>query len=187
VRIPVAQAGPVACGLVGPDAKEAMHAHAREMAAAQLPFILDPGQNTVLFSGDELLELVALAPVLVCNDYEAELISSKTGLTLMQLAQRVPTLIVTRGAEGSLLHQHGQVQPVAPVLASAVKDPTGCGDAYRAGLLLALARGLPLLHGARLGSVLGALKIAVLGCQNHTPSLAQIRSSFESNFGDWPF
>jgi adenosine kinase len=186
-RIPLAQAGKVACGLVGPDAKEAMRAHALEMAAAKLPFILDPGQNTVLFSGDELLELVALAPVLVCNDYEAELIASKTGLTHAQLAQRVATLIVTRGAEGSLLHQGGEVHTVAAVPAAEVKDPTGCGDAYRAGLLLAMARELPMLAGAQLGSVLGALKIAVLGCQNHRPSLAQIRASYEAHFGDWPF
>jgi len=185
--VPLQQAGAVQCGLVGPDAKDAMQRHARQMADAKLPFILDPGQNTPLFSGDEMLALVECAPVLVCNDYEAELIASKTGLSLARLAQRVDTLIVTRGAEGSVVFERGVERPVAPVAAAAVKDPTGCGDAYRAGLLLAMCKGLPLWHGAQLGSVLGALKIAVQGCQNHRPGLAQIRAQFEAHYGAWPF
>ncbi|HRY88218.1 MAG TPA: carbohydrate kinase family protein [Rubrivivax sp.] len=186
-RIPVAQAGAVACGLVGPDAKDAMQLHARQMADAKIPFVLDPGQNIVLFSGPELLELIELAPVLVCNDYEAELVADKTGRTLAQLARRVDTLIVTRGGEGSVIHHGGEQQAVPVVPAAEVRDPTGCGDAYRAGLLLALAKGLPLLVGAQLGSVLGSIKIAVQGCQNHQPTLAQIRSAYESHYGAWPF
>jgi adenosine kinase len=185
--IALSQAGAVGCGLVGPDAKDAMQVHARQMADAKLPFVLDPGQNIVLFDGPELLALIAQAPVLVCNDYEAELIADKTGVPVAQLAQRVPTLIVTRGAEGSFVYQHGEKHLVAPVAAREVKDPTGCGDAYRAGLLLALAKGLPLLQGAQLGSVLGSIKIAVQGCQNHRPTLAQIRSSYEAHYGAWPF
>jgi adenosine kinase len=186
-QIPVAQAGSVACGLVGPDAKDAMQLHARQMGESGMPFILDPGQNILLFSGSELLELVGAAPVLVCNDYEAELIADKTGESLDRLAQRVDTLIVTRGAEGSWVHHRGLRHAVAPVPAVEVKDPTGCGDAYRAGLLLALAKGVPLLQGAQLGSVLGSIKIAVQGCQNHRPSLGQIRSSYEAHYGAWPF
>jgi len=186
-QIPVAQAGAVACGLVGPDAKDAMQLHTQQMAAAGVPFILVPGQNIPLFSGPELLAMVEHAPVLVCNDYEAELIADKTAVPIDQLARRVETLIVTRGAEGSLVFHGGQRHQVAPVPAADVKDPTGCGDAYRAGLLLALAKGVPLLQGAQLGSVLGALKIAVQGCQNHRPSLAEIRSSYESHYGAWPF
>jgi adenosine kinase len=85
------------------------------------------------------------------------------------------------------VHQDGQRHAVAPVQATEVKDPTGCGDAYRAGLLLALAKGVPLLHGAQLGSVLGAVKIAVQGCQNHRPKLAEIRASYERHYGAWPF
>ncbi len=186
-QIAVAQAGSVACGLVGPDAKDAMQLHTRQMAAAGVPFVLDPGQNILLFSGPELLELIDAAPVLVCNDYEAELVADKTGLALDQLARRVDTLIVTRGAEGSWVHQRGERHEVAPVRAREVKDPTGCGDAYRAGLLLALARGVPLIQGAQLGSVLGAIKIAVQGCQNHRPTLAEIRADFEAHYGAWPF
>lgn len=186
-QIPVSQAGAVACGLVGPDAKDAMQVHTRQMAESKLPFILDPGQNILLFSGPELLELIEQAPVLVCNDYEAELIADKTGLSLDQLARRVATLIVTRGAEGSLVLHAGERQLVAPVAAAEVKDPTGCGDAYRAGLLLAMAKGLPLMQGAQLGSVLGSIKIGVQGCQNHKPSLAQIRSSYEAHYGAWAF
>ena len=141
----------------------------------------------MLFSGEQLLEMIDRAPVLVCNDYEAELICDKTGLTLAQLAARVDTLIVTRGAEGSIVWQKGTEQTIAPVPAAAVKDPTGCGDAYRAGLLLALAEGKPLLQGAQLGSVLGSIKIAVQGCQNHRPSRAEIRAQFEQHYGPWPF
>jgi adenosine kinase len=157
------------------------------MAEGGIPFVLDPGQNILLFSGPELLELIELAPVLVCNDYEAELVADKTGIPIAQLAKRVDTLIVTRGAEGSVVHHGGEAQPIAPVPAAEVKDPTGCGDAYRAGLLLALAKGVPLPQGAMLGSVLGSIKIAVQGCQNHQPTRAEIRASYEAHFGAWPF
>jgi adenosine kinase len=186
-EIALAEAGEVAVGLVGPDAPDAMQQHSREMAEAGLPFILDPGQNIVLFSGEQLLEMIDRAPVLVCNDYEAELICDKTGLTLAQLAARVDTLIVTRGAEGSIVWQKGTEHAIAPVPAAAVKDPTGCGDAYRAGLLLAMATGRSLLDGARLGSVLGSIKIAVQGCQNHRPTREEIRAQFEQHYGAWPF
>ena len=108
-------------------------------------------------------------------------------LTLAQLAARVDTLIVTRGAEGSIVWQKGTEQTIAPVPATAVKDPTGCGDAYRAGLLLAMATGRSLLDGARLGSVLGSIKIAVQGCQNHRPTREEIRAQFEQHYGAWPF
>lgn len=186
-QIPLAQAGAVNCGIVGPDAKDAMAVHVHEMADAKLPFIFDPGQNILLHTGEELLALIERAPVLVCNDYEAELISDKTGLALDALAKKVPTLIVTRGGEGSVVYQDGQATTIAPVPAEAVKDPTGCGDAYRAGLLLALGRGLPLIAGAQLGSVLGAIKIATRGCQNHQPTRAQIQALFEKHYGAWPF
>jgi adenosine kinase len=131
--------------------------------------------------------MIERAPVLVCNDYEAELICDKTGLTLAALAARVKTLIVTRGAEGSVVWQDGAEHAIAPVPARAVKDPTGCGDAYRAGLLLALATGRSLLDGARLGSVMGSIKIAVQGCQNHRPTREEIRAQFEQHYGAWPF
>jgi adenosine kinase len=186
-QIPLAKAGAVNCGIVGPDAKDAMAVHVHQMADARLPFIFDPGQNILLHSGEELLALIERAPVLVCNDYEAELICDKTGLALSALAKKVPTLIVTRGAEGSVVYQDGQATAIAPVPAEAVKDPTGCGDAYRAGLLLALGRGLPLIAGAQLGSVLGAIKIATRGCQNHQPTRAQIQALYEQHYGAWPF
>lgn len=186
-RIPVAQAGTVDCGIVGPDAKDAMYTHVQQMADAGLPFIFDPGQNILLHTGDELLALIDRAPVLVCNDYEAELISDKTGLSLDALAQKVPTLIITRGAEGSVVYQGGKPATIAPVPAVEVKDPTGCGDAYRAGLLLALGRKMPITLGAQLGSVLGSIKIASRGCQNHRPSLAEIHQLYEKHYGAWPF
>jgi adenosine kinase len=186
-QIDLARAGKVGCGIVGPDSKDAMQLHTRQMADAKLPFILDPGQNILLFSGPELLEMIERAPVLVCNDYEAELIADKTGLSLAELAKRVPSLIVTLGEQGSIVRERGTEQRVAPVPAKAVKDPTGCGDAYRAGLLLALAKGQPLLKGAQLGSVLGSIKIAVQGCQNHQPTLADIRALYEAHYGAWPF
>lgn len=186
-QIPVAKAGVVNCGLVGPDAKDAMQVHVHQMADAGFPFIFDPGQNILLHSGEELLALIERAPVLVCNDYEAELIRDKTGLALDALAQKVPTLIITRGGEGSTIYEAGKKSDIAPVPATEVKDPTGCGDAYRAGLLLALGRKLPIKHGAQLGSVLGSIKIATRGCQNHRPTLAEIRQLYETHYGAWPF
>ncbi len=186
-QIALDQAGTVDCGLVGPDAKEAMVLHVQQMAQAGIPFIFDPGQNVPLLSGEELLDLIGRSPVLVCNDYEAEMICKKTGLTLDGLAARLQTLIVTRGGEGSVVYENGTRTDIAPVPAQAVLDPTGCGDAYRAGLLLALGRGLPVVAGARLGSVLGSIKIATRGCQNHRPTLADIRALFEAHYGAWPF
>lgn len=182
-QIPVAQAGAVACGLVGPDAKDAMQAHTRQMAAAGIPFVLDPGQNIPLFSGPELLELIDCAPVLVCNDYEAELVADKTGLALAQLAQRVDTLIVTRGGEGSTVYQRGDAQAIAPVPAAQIKDPTGCGDAYRAGLLYGIAAGHDWPVVGRIASVMGALKVAARGGQNHRPTRADIDALYRRSFG----
>jgi adenosine kinase len=186
-QIPLANAGTVNCGLVGPDAKDAMQVHVHQMADAGVPFIFDPGQNILLHSGEELMALIERAPVLVCNDYEAELIRDKTGLALDALALKVPTLIITRGAEGSTIYEAGKKSDIAPVPATEVKDPTGCGDAYRAGLLLALGRKLSIKHGAQLGSVLGSIKIATRGCQNHKPTLAEIRQLYEAHYGAWPF
>lgn len=186
-QIALDQVGAVDCGIVGPDAKDAMAVHVHQMADAGLPFIFDPGQNILLHTGEELLALIDRSPVLVCNDYEAELVCDKTGLTLPALAARVKTLIVTRGGEGSAVYEGGQRTEIGPVPATAVLDPTGCGDAYRAGLLLALGRGLPIVAGARLGSVLGSIKIATRGCQNHRPTLAEIRALFEAHYGAWPF
>lgn len=180
-------AGPVACGIVGPDPVDAMQLHVHQMADAGLPFVFDPGQNILLFNGPDLLALIERAPVLVCNDYEAELVCDKTGLSQAELAARVGALIVTLGGEGSVVHEGARTTRIAPVPAAAVKDPTGCGDAYRAGLLLAQAQGLSIVEGAQLGSVLGSIKIATLGCQNHRPSLDQIRSLYEAHYGAWPF
>lgn len=187
VDIGIEQAGSVSCGLVGPDSPDAMTRHVAQMADAGLPFVFDPGQNILLFSGTDLLALIERSPVLVCNDYEAQLVCDKTGLTQDQLAERVPTFIVTLGGEGSIVIENGRTTAVAPVAAEAVKDPTGCGDAYRAGLLLALATGRPLLDGARLGSVLGSVKIASQGCQNHRPTREQIRERYAAHYGPWPF
>ena len=182
-EIALAEAGEVAVGLVGPDAPDAMQQHSREMAEAGLPFILDPGQNIVLFSGEQLLEMIDRAPVLVCNDYEAELICDKTGLTLAQLAARVDTLIVTRGAEGSIVWQKGTEHAIAPVPAAAVKDPTGCGDAYRAGLIFGLMQGMDMATAGRIASLMGALKIEHLGPQNQRFDYDEFAEQFRQQFG----
>lgn len=186
-EVPMSQAGDVRCGLVGPDAPDAMRLHVQQLVDAGVKFIFDPGQNILLFDGPDLLSMIERAPVLVANDYEAQLICDKVGLGLPELAQRVQTLIVTRGAEGSVVYEAGQTHDVAPVPATDIKDPTGCGDAYRAGLLLAIATGRPILEGAQLGSVLGSIKIGSQGCQNHAPTLAQIRALYEQHYGRWPF
>jgi len=171
-------------GIVSPDGRQGMIDHARDFAAAGIPYIFDPGQGLPMFSSPELLELIDGASGVALNDYEARIVEQKTGLALPALAEKVDCLIVTRGAEGSTLWTEGRELQVNAVKPDALVDPTGCGDAYRAGLLYGRARGWPWLRAARLASVMGALKIAHRGGQNHSPSRAEIAERLRQNFGE---
>ena len=173
--------------IVGPDGKEGMLQHARECAAAGMPFVFDPGQGLPMFSGAELCEFVGLADYVAVNDYEGKLLEEKTGRSLEALARQVKALVCTLGAKGSLVFAAGERHEVPSVAADRVLDPTGCGDAYRAGLLYGIARGWDWPTTGRLGAVMGALKIAHRGAQNHAASTDEIEARFRNAFGYSPW
>lgn len=179
----VNDANQVKLGIIAPDGREGMFQHAREFAAAGIPFLFDPGQGMPMFSGEELLQFVDLANYVALNDYEAQLMQDKTGLTIEALATRVEALIVTRGPLGSVIHAQGQRIEIPCVEADELLDPTGCGDAYRAGLLYGMAQGWGWEISGRLASVMGSLKIASRGGQNHKPTRADIEARYLQAFG----
>ena len=182
----------LSAGIVGPNGKQAMLDYARGLKEREIPCVLDPGQGLPMFDGEELLEMIDGAAVFVVNDYEWSLTQDKTGLDQDAIAERVGALIITRGGEGSLLLRGGrdlgievaEAKTEVPVVrAERVVDPTGCGDAYRSGILLAIARGLPIETGARIGSLMGSLKVAQPGPQSIELGLDAIRDRFEQEFG----
>jgi adenosine kinase len=176
----------IGLGIVSPDGRDGMLNHCRQFRAAGIPFVFDPGQGMPLFSGDELLEMVELADYVTLNDYEAELLQTRTGLDLDALAARVKCLVVTRGEAGSRFYADGRVFDIPVVAARAVVDPTGCGDAFRAGLLYGITRGWDWETTGRLASVMGALKIECRGGQNHAPTRADIAARYAAAFGAPP-
>lgn len=155
-------------GILAPDGREAMLQHAEQFHAAGIPFVFDPGQGLPMFNGEELTRFVDLASWVVVNDYEGKMLSQRTGLSLSEMSQRVRGLVVTLAAEGCEVWVKGERQHVPGVKPAAVIEPTGCGDAWRGGLLYGLERGWPLERCAQLGNRLGALKIAHRGPQNYT-------------------
>jgi len=166
---PRAQRGDLAIGIIAPDGRDAMWQHAQQMAAQQIPFIFDPGQQLPQFNGEEHREILALARWVAVNDYEARMLEERTGETPQAISRRpnVQGVIVTLAEHGCELWQGGERTRVPGVQAECVVDPTGCGDAFRAALLYGLERGWPLQRCAALGNRLGALKIARRGPQNH--------------------
>ena len=174
-------------GIVAPDGREGMLQHARDFAAQGTPFIFDPGQGLPMFNGDELLDFMNLADYACFNDYEAKLLCDRTGRSLEQLATQVKALIVTRGGEGSDIYADGQCYSIPCAPADAILDPTGCGDAYRAGLLYGIAQGFDWPTTGRLASVMGAIKIAHRGGQNHQPSRDEIARRYADAFGSRPW
>jgi adenosine kinase len=173
--------------IIAPDGKQGMLQHARECADAGLPFIFDPGQGLPMFSGEELSEFVRLADYLAVNDYEGRLLEEKTGRRLEDFARELKALVVTLGAKGSLVLAGGTRHEVPCVAAEAVADPTGCGDAYRAGLLYGIAQGWDWPSTGKLGAIMGAIKIAHRGAQNHAPTRGEIEARFRRAFGYSPW
>lgn len=183
----VAHARTARLGIVAPDGREGMMQHARDFAAAGVPFIFDPGQGMPMFSGDELLDFMRLANYACFNDYEAKLLSDRTGRSLEHLAGEVEALIVTRGGEGSEIFAAGRRYEIPCVEADQIVDPTGCGDAYRSGLLYGIANGFDWLSTGRLAAVMGAIKIAHRGGQSHQPSREEIGERYQRAFGTLPW
>jgi adenosine kinase len=176
----------VSLGIVAPDGRQAMIEHAAQFAAAGIPFIFDPGQGLPMFSGAELAQFIEQATWVAVNDYEWQMLQQKTGWTASDIASRVQALIVTRGAEGSVIYADGRTLAVPCAKPRALVDPTGCGDAYRAGLIHGLLHGLDWQTSGRLASLLGAIKIESRGPQNHVFTRAEFLRRYVENFGEAP-
>jgi len=172
---------------IAPDGKDGMLQHARECAKAGVPFVFDPGQGLPMFSGAELEEFVRLADYVAVNDYEGKMLQERTGRTLEAIARDVEALVCTLGARGSLIFAGGKRHEVPSVPAEAVVDPTGCGDAYRAGLLYGIAQGWDWPSTGRLGALMGSIKIEQRGAQNHRPTNEEIKARFKREFSYSPW
>jgi adenosine kinase len=182
-----AQGMTAAFGIVAPNGKLAMQTHARQFAADGVPYLFDPGQGLPMFDGAELRELIGAAAAVTVNDYEASMLVERTGWSEAEIAGRVQALVVTRGAEGCQVWQGDRCDTVAAAPIGEAKDPTGCGDAFRGGLLYGLSQGWDWIRAARLGSVMGAIKIESQGAQNHQISRAGVAARHEQAFGVRPW
>jgi len=180
-----AKAG-VKLGIVAPDGREAMLQHARQFKDAGIPFIFDPGQGMPLFSGEELKAFIDMADWVAVNDYESQMLERKTGLSPYEIAQRVKGMIVTWGAKGAVIYTDGRRLDIPAAKAAAVVDPTGCGDAFRAGILYGLLHGLDWETTGQMASLMGAIKIASRGTQNHRFTRAEFDAQYEKAFGTKP-
>ena len=180
-RVSMAQG--ITIGIVAPDGKEGMLQHARQFAEAGVPFFFDPGQNVTLLTGAELMEGIEHANWLIFNDYEWQIVEDKTGLNTASVLDRVDTLIVTRGASGSIIHSRGNRIDIPAARAERLVDPTGCGDAYRAGLLYGLMHGMDWETTGRIASLMGKIKIEVRGTQNHRFTEQEFAELFNQHFG----
>ncbi len=168
----------VKLAIIAPDGRDGMFQHAKECAEAGIPFMFDPGQGLPMFSGEELMHFIEMADYLAVNDYESQVIQDKTGLSLEELAKKVKAMFVTLGGEGSHIYADGQRIEIPCVKAKEIVDPTGCGDAYRAGLLYGIAKGWDWAVCGRLASTMGSIKIASQGGQNHAPTRQQIEDIY---------
>jgi adenosine kinase len=183
----VSDASNVDIGIVSPDGRDGMIEHAQQFADANIPFMFDPGQGMPMFSGEELTRFVEQATYVAVNDYESQMLQDKTGLDVQTIASMVDALIITKGGEGSEIYTGGEVITIAPAKATATQDPTGCGDAYRAGLLYGLMNDLDWKTTGQLAGLLGAIKIAHLGTQNHQFDLDEIERLYQQNYGELLF
>lgn len=173
----------ITLGLISPDGREGMLQHAEEFAAAGIPFIFDPGQGLPMFNGEELRAFIDRAAYVTVNDYEAELLTERTGWDEDTIASRVKALIVTRGGEGSFIYTGGKRIEIPCAKARQLKDPTGCGDAYRAGLIHGLLKGLDWETTGRIASLIGTLKIESEGPQNHMFRMPEFNTRYKEAFG----
>ncbi|HXM83116.1 MAG TPA: carbohydrate kinase family protein [Burkholderiales bacterium] len=173
--------------IIAPDGKHGMQQHARECRQQGVPVLFDPGQGLPMFSAEELAEFLGFAHYVAVNDYEGKLLEEKTGRSLEDIARSAKALVFTLGAKGSVILAGGQRHEIPCVQAEALADPTGCGDAYRAGLLYGIAHGWDWPSTGKLGAVMGAIKIAQRGAQNHAPTREEIEARFRRAFGYSPW
>lgn len=179
----VADAGKVSIAIIAPDGRDGMLQHAQQCADLNVPFIFDPGQGLPMFNGDELKAFIALATYVAVNDYEAELLTERTGLSLGKIAESVSALVVTRGEQGAEIFTKKEHLAIPCVKVDQVVDPTGCGDAFRAGMLFGLTNDMDWPTAGRLASLMGSIKIEHQGPQNHVLSRAEIDDRFHQAFG----
>ncbi|WP_426209634.1 carbohydrate kinase family protein [Massilia sp. TWP1-3-3] len=179
----VSEQGALRIAIIAPDGRDGMIKHAKDCAEQNVPFMFDPGQQLPMFSGDELIAFINEASYVTANDYEFEMLMSRTGLTLPDIAERLEALIITRGEKGSEIYVKGERHAIPCVQAEQIVDPTGCGDAYRAGLLFGIVNGYGWPTTGKLASLMGAIKIAHQGGQNHVVTAEQIADRFEVEFG----
>ena len=172
----------ISIGIISPDGKEGMELHAQQFVEQEIPFIFDPGQGMPMFSGEELLKFLDQATWLTLNDYESEMMQERTGLSFEQMAERVEALIITLGGKGSRIYTQGQCLKIPSAKPKDLLDPTGCGDAYRAGLLYGLMNELDWETTGRIASLLGAIKIEHHGTQNHAFNLDDFKERYRQNF-----
>jgi adenosine kinase len=173
----------ITIGVIAPDSRQGMLEHAEQFKAANIPFIFDPGQAMPLFEGDDFRRFIAIADWLALNDYEWHLLQERTGWTEADCLKHVKALIITRGGDGSVIHTKQKVHHIPCAKARDVVDPTGCGDAYRAGLLHGILHGLDWDTTGRIASLMGAIKIAVRGTQNHRFTKAEFDALYAQEFG----
>jgi len=176
-------AHPIRLGIIAPDGREGMILHAQQFVDSKVPFIFDPGQGLPMFNGDELTTFISQASYIAVNDYEGEMLSQRTGMPLTEIAKHVNALVVTKGAQGAQIYTDGQMIPIPAVFVENPIDPTGCGDAFRAGLLYGIENRLDWETTGKLGSLMGAIKIACEGPQNHQPTIGTLHEMFIKSFG----
>ena len=174
----------ITIGVIAPDSRQGMLEHAEQFKAANIPFIFDPGQAMPLFAGDDFRRFITIADWLALNDYEWHLLQERTGWTEADCLKHVKALIITRGGEGSVIHTKNKVHHIPCAKAKEVVDPTGCGDAYRAGLLHGILRGLDWETTGRIASLMGAIKISVRGTQNHRFTPPEFAQLYADSFGE---
>ncbi len=172
----------ITIGTVSPDGRDGMIQHAEQFAAAGIPFLFDPGQGLPMFGGDDLRKFIEQASYVAVNDYEFEILTDRTGWSLKEIASKVEALIVTHGGKGSAIHTGGKVLEIPCAKASALTDPTGCGDAFRGGLLYGRMNGMDWETSGRIGSLLGAYNIERPGTQNHKFTMDEFRERFNKEF-----
>jgi adenosine kinase len=180
----ISDVGTIDIGIVSPDGRDGMIEHAQQFADSNIPFIFDPGQGMPMFSGEELITFIEQATYIAVNDYESQMLQDKTKLDLNTIASMVEALIITKGGQGSEIHTNNEVLKIAPTKADKVQDPTGCGDAYRAGLLYGLMNNMSWKTTGQLAGLLGAIKVAHLGTQNHHFDLNEIEKKYQQQYGE---
>jgi adenosine kinase len=178
----VSDATGISIGIISPDGRNGMIQHAQQFAEAGIPFIFDPGQGMPMFEGQDLLEFIKQATWVTVNDYEWQLMQERTGLTFEEVSAKVKGLIVTRGANGSMIYTAEKCYEIPPAQPAEINDPTGCGDAYRAGLLYGLMHDMDWETTGRIASLMGAMKIELHGTQNHSFTRQEFADRFAENF-----